>query len=223
MNLRPAKKPLLEEEDEIPTSTSVTNVRWYDKRLEKNPQDIGLRFGKARLLMKEEKWERAKEELNEITRLDPDQVQAWEYLSVVNRMIGDAEGLLRCYEKLERLRSWNESTLCEHGRALLSMGRFEEAKERFEDVLEMDETYAEAWAGRSEAIRQLETTCFPHEQTKELAEEKEKEIMEGYERALDKDPMNRQALQGRAEISLYKKNGKEALEFTETGLRRIPD
>ncbi len=218
MNVRPIKRPMLEDEDENSVSRSSPTVAWYEKRLEKSPQDIGLRFGKARLHMKAEEWKEAKREMDIIASLDPDQVQAWTYLRIANKMLGNHEELLKCHKNLTRLKACNEETECEHGRTLLCLGRYEEAKQAFDDVLETNEACADAWVGRAEAIRMAEASGLPHDRSTQVPEAVGKEITEGYGRALEMEPHNMKALQGSAEWSLHKQCGGEALVLTENAL-----
>ncbi|GEM_PF-5233534 len=221
MNVRPVARPIISEEEDEPTTTQGT-LEWYENEIKKRPRDIGLRYGKARLLMESERWEEARKELEELLTMDPDFAKGWDSLALCCQMLGDHEGALRCYENLERLEPDNEEILCEKGKTLLFLGKYDMAEKVFSEVLEINPMYKDAWLGRAEAIRRRAEEKLPHDPPEEIPPEKDRLVEESYDTVLSMDPNNIEAMVGKSSWKILKGEGEEGLKLAEKIVRLDP-
>ncbi|MCD6461662.1 MAG: tetratricopeptide repeat protein, partial [Thermoplasmata archaeon] len=222
LNVRPTPKPVLEEEDDRTPRTVSDKLDWYDREIKKRPKDLGLRYGKAKLLISRERWEEAREELEEIVKIDADHEKAWESLILVCQILGDHERVLEAQKHLEKERPDDPELLCSRGKTLLILGEYDEAKSVYEKALSIDPLFREAWLGKAEAERRKAEVRLPHEPAPEIGEETAREVSAAYDRVLEMDPTDTRALVGRSSWDLLQGRVEDALEKVDRAVNIDP-
>lgn len=87
----------------------------------------------------------ARELYLQVSRLEPDDTDAWLMLGAINGELGEVEEAIRCCQCAIKLESENIDAHVVLGRILASRGSFNEAASCFLEALRLDPEYGEVW------------------------------------------------------------------------------
>jgi len=219
MNLRNTPQILLpEDEDQAPSAkqggdTSENILARFDKRLRKNPNDVGMWFAKSVFLMKEGNYEDAIETIERIVELDEGHRKAWENKGGIHLRLGQLEEALVCYDNLLKLDPGDEVIWTRKGNVLTRLCRYEEAKDCYDRAIDINSGYTDAWYGRGDVIRRMGKNA-DGPVSKETSEPAANDAYESFKEASRLDPQNCRGWEGMGEINLDRtKYGKAVADF----------
>lgn len=147
-------------------------IKFYDKALELNPENINAWIQKGisqqKLGQKEEankSFHKAIECFDEILKNDPENIVLWMGKGDIFNNMGNVEEAIKCYDKVIEIKpSMTDNVTCEKtsiwlkkGEDLYSQGKYEDALNYFDKILDFNPEYAKGEYFETSAVENYET------------------------------------------------------------------